>query len=76
ITPAFDVAAGVYDTQTMQNAQAPGFNEVEYSVLADYHLSRRTDVYAGYMFSKFNGINSNVYLSTNYIAAGGIRTLF
>jgi len=24
-------------------------------VLIDYNLSRRTDVYVGYMFSKFNG---------------------
>jgi GBP family porin len=78
VTPALDIAAGVYDTQTIANASAPtsGVNDVEYSVLVDYHLSRRTDVYAGYMFSKFNGVDTNLYLTTNYVAAGGIRTLF
>jgi predicted porin len=76
ITPAFDVALGFYDTQTMQATGVAGGNQLQYSVLADYHLSRRTDVYAGYMFSKFNGAAFNGYESTNYIAAAGLRTAF
>jgi GBP family porin len=76
VTPSFDVAAGFYDTQTMQSANVAGGNQLQYSVLADYHLSRRTDVYAGYMFSKFNGAAFNGDESTNYIAAAGIRTTF
>jgi GBP family porin len=76
ITPAFDIAAGIYDTQTMQTTGVAGGNQLQYSVLADYHLSHRTDVYAGYMFSKFNGAAFNGDEPTNYIAAAGIRTLF
>jgi general bacterial porin, GBP family len=76
ITPQFDVALGVYDTQAMQNASFAGGNQLQYSALADYHLSRRTDVYAGYMFSKFNGAAFNGFESTNYVAAAGMRTTF
>jgi general bacterial porin, GBP family len=60
-TTKFDVAGG---------------NQLEYSVLVDYHLSRRTDVYVGYMFSKFNGAEFTPYERTNYVAAAGIRTIF
>jgi general bacterial porin, GBP family len=76
ITPTFDVAAGFYDTQTMQSTGVAGGNQLQYSLLADYNLSRRTDVYAGYMFSKFNGSAFNGFESTNYIVATGIRTAF
>jgi GBP family porin len=76
ITPRFDVAAGFYDTQTMQSENVFGGNQLQYSVLADYHLSARTDVYAGYMFSKFNGAAFVGAEPTNYIVATGIRTLF
>jgi len=76
ITPAFDVAAAFYDTQTMQSAKVAGGNQLQYSLLADYQLSHRTDIYAGYMFSKFNGSAFNGFESTNYIVATGIRTLF
>lgn len=75
-TPQFDVALGFYDTQTMQATGVAGGNQLQYSLVADYRLSRRTDVYAGYMFSKFNGSAFNGYESTNYIAAAGIRTMF
>jgi len=53
-----------------------GGNQWQYSLVADYRLSHRTDVYAGYMFSKFNGAAFNGFESTNYVAAAGIRTLF
>lgn len=76
ITPTFDVAAGFYDTQTVQSASVAGGNQLQYSLLADYHLSQRTDVYAGYMFSKFNGAAFNGFESDNYIVATGIRTVF
>jgi general bacterial porin, GBP family len=76
VTPQFDVAAGFYDTQTMQSTGVAGGNQLQYSVLADYRLSRRTDVYAGYMFSKYNGAAFLGYEPTNYIVATGIRTTF
>ncbi|MFC0400696.1 porin [Paraburkholderia rhizosphaerae] len=75
-TPSFDVAAGIYDTQTEQSQGVAGGNQWQYSVLADYHFTRRTDVYAGYMFSKFNGAAFNGFQSTNYILATGLRTIF
>ncbi|MEA3130406.1 MAG: hypothetical protein QOF46_2201, partial [Paraburkholderia sp.] len=53
-----------------------GGNQLEYSVLLDYNISKRTDVYAGYMFSKFNGSEFAGYEPTNYVAAAGIRTFF
>jgi GBP family porin len=76
LTSHLDIAAGVYDTQTMQSADVAGGNQLQYSVLADYRLSRRTDLYAGYMFSKFNGAAFNGDEPTNYVAATGIRTTF
>jgi GBP family porin len=76
LTPQLDFALGFYDTQAMQNANLAGGNQLQYSALADYHLSRRTDVYAGYMFSKFNGAEFNGFESTNYVAAAGLRTTF
>jgi predicted porin len=75
-TQSFDVAAGIYDTQTKQSQGVAGGNQWQYSVLADYHFTRRTDVYAGYLFSKFNGAAFNGFQSTNYLLATGIRTLF
>ncbi len=75
-TPHFDLAAGVYDTQTVQSQGVAGGNQLQYSLLADYRLSQRTDVYAGYMFSKFNGAAFNGFESTNYILATGMRTVF
>ncbi|MFL9936438.1 porin [Paraburkholderia sp. RL18-103-BIB-C] len=76
ITPTLDIAAGFSDTQLMQSAHVAGGNQLEYSVLLDYNLSRRTDLYVGYMFSKFNGADFTGYEPTNYIAAAGIRTFF
>lgn len=76
ITPRLDVAVGIYDTQTLQSTGVAGGNEVQYSLLADYALSRRTDVYAGYMFTHFNGAAFAGSESTNYIVATGIRTVF
>ncbi len=75
-TPSFDVGAGVYDTQTMQSTGVAGGNQLQYSILADYNLSRRTDVYAGFMFSKFRGAAFVGSEPTNYIIATGVRTLF
>jgi general bacterial porin, GBP family len=76
VTPALDIAAGFYDTQLMQSAHVAGGNQLEYSLLVDYNLSRRTDVYVGYMFSKFNGAEFAGYEPTNYVAAAGVRTTF
>lgn len=75
-SPELDVSLGVYDTQTLQSTGVAGGNQLQYSALADYNISRRTDVYLGYMFSHFNGAAFNGNERTNYILASGIRTLF
>jgi general bacterial porin, GBP family len=76
VTPLLDISAGIYDTQTMQSTAVAGGNQVEYSLVADYNLSKRTDVYLGYMFSHYNGAAFVGSESTNYILASGIRTMF
>jgi GBP family porin len=76
VTRSFDIAAGFYDTQTVQSTGVAGGNQLQYSLLADYRLSSRTDVYAGYMFSKFNGSAFNGFESDNYIVATGVRAAF
>jgi len=44
--------------------------------LGDYNFTRRTDVYAGFMYSKFKGAAFIGSESSNYIVATGIRTMF
>jgi len=90
-TPAFNVAVGFYDiapkassdvsyaptTGKVAVGQANG-NIYEYSVLADYHFTKRTDVYAGLLYSQYKGDNfsSLLYNTSNYIYAVGLRTKF
>jgi len=79
-TPAFNLAAGFYDLNAKQSddlGQKNG-NIYEYSLLADYHFSKRTDTYAGVMYSQYKGDQypSATYNNSNYIFAVGIRTKF
>lgn len=55
-----------------------GGNIYEYSVLADYHFSKRTDVYGGVMYSQYKGdaFSSLAYNTKNTIVAFGLRTKF
>jgi len=57
--------------------QASG-NIYEYSLLADYRFSKRTDVYAGMMYTEYKGDNysSLLYNSKNSIYAVGVRHRF
>lgn len=79
-TPAFNLALGFYDLNPKQSddsAQLDG-NIYEYSILADYHFSKRTDAYFGVMYSQYKGDQypSSVYNTNNYIYAIGMRTKF
>jgi predicted porin len=93
-TPAFNLAVGFYDIAPQQSndyasttstagvtsvsaGQGNG-NIYEYSLLADYHFSKRTDAYFGLMYSQYKGDQypSDVYNSSNYIYAVGMRTKF
>ncbi|WP_158602022.1 porin [Pararobbsia silviterrae] len=76
ITPVLDVSIGFYDTQTLQSTGVASGNQLQYSALADYNLSKRTDVYLGYMFSHYNGDAFIGDERANYILATGIRTAF
>lgn len=91
ITPALNLAVGFYDQNPKQSddyvasatsslpktGQANG-NIYSYSALLDYHFSKRSDVYAGVMYSQYKGDDypSSVYNSSNYITAVGIRHKF
>jgi predicted porin len=91
ITPALNLALGFYDQNakrsddyvanatnpTPKTGQADG-NIYSYSALLDYHFSKRSDVYAGVMYSQYKGDqwSSAVYNDSNYIAAVGIRHKF
>lgn len=64
-------------TGVAYSTQADG-NIYAYSLLADYHFTKRTDVYAGLMYTQLKGDNysSLVYNANNYIYAVGMRTKF
>jgi len=79
-TPAFNLAVGFYDIAPKKSddaAQLDG-NIYEYSLLADYHFSKRTDAYFGLMYSQYKGDQypSAEYNTSNYIYAVGLRTKF
>ncbi|PRC93658.1 porin [Solimicrobium silvestre] len=59
-------------------ATQPSGNIYEYSLLADYHFTKRTDVYAGVLYSQYKGdaYSSLIYNTSNYIYAVGLRTKF
>jgi hypothetical protein len=48
-------AAGVRHSDRQSTGVAGG-NQLQYSVLTDYSLSHRTNLYAGFMFSKFSDV--------------------
>ena len=83
-TPALNLALGFYDQDPQQSAdkkQLSG-NIYSYSALLDYHFSRRTDVYAGLMYSQYKGANYSAPFvaggdnTSNYVTGFGIRTKF
>jgi len=79
-TPQLNLALGFYDQNPKQSddlKQLSG-NIYSYSALLDYHFSKRSDVYAGLMYSSYKGDNypSATYNTSNYITAIGIRHKF
>lgn len=86
-TPAFNLGVGFYDispkassatTTTPAVAGQLAGNIYAYSLLADYHFTKRTDLYAGLMYSQAKGdqFPSTAYNTSNYIYAVGMRTKF
>jgi len=79
-TPKFNLSAGIYDVKykaSSDNGQLAG-DIYSYSALADYHFTKRTDVYAGLMLSKYKGdkFPSTTTNSSNAIYGFGMRTKF
>jgi len=80
-TPKFNLSAGIYDVKykaSSDNAQLAG-DIYSYSTLADYHFTKRTDVYAGLMLSKYKGDKfapTTGINSSNAIYGIGMRTKF
>jgi predicted porin len=90
VTHNLNVAVGVYNLVNQAFTKSDGTtvgslkgNEFAYSFLADYHFTKRTDVYAGLMYVTFdNGALSTTVgynggnNTSNYIAAVGMRHKF
>ena len=79
-TPAFNLAAGFYDQHAEAFGTTPSGDIRSYSLLADYHLSKRSDVYTGFMYSTFTSADAGgLYVGNNpnnYIVAFGVRHKF
>ncbi|HEX7641476.1 MAG TPA: porin [Burkholderiaceae bacterium] len=81
-TPQLNLALGFYDVQPKQSDDSKQLNgnAYYYSALLDYSFTKRTDVYAGFMYDQFKGANFSApfaaYNTTNYITAVGMRTRF
>ncbi len=84
MTQKFNVSAGYFYLSqndfsggaATPSAKSSG-NSKFYSLLLDYHFSRKFDAYAGYMDNKMSGGLSFGYLNdSNSIAAVGMRYSF
>jgi predicted porin len=94
-TPNFNLAVGYYDIGYEQSVNGCGSSSTTnqcngdlkyYSVLADYKLSKRTDVYAGAMLQTISGAqftypnvsisSTNQYYTNNAVYGVGIRHRF
>lgn len=79
-TPALNLAVGFYDQNPKASSDRKQLNGniYSYSALLDYHFSKRTDAYGGWLYSSYKGDQypSATYNTSNYVAAIGIRTKF
>jgi predicted porin len=79
-TPKFNLALGFYDVNPKASSDSKQLNGnvYYYSALLDYHFSKRSDIYAGLMYSSLKGDQypSSTFNTSNYISAVGIRTRF
>jgi general bacterial porin, GBP family len=79
-TPALNLAVGFYDQNPKKSDDSKQLdgNIYSYSALLDYHFSKRSDIYAGVMYSQYKGDNypSATFNTSNYITAVGIRHKF
>ncbi|MCX6178824.1 MAG: porin [Chlorobiales bacterium] len=76
----FNLAAGIYDIcpqKSDDNGQKSG-GQLYLSLLADYHITKTLDTYAGLMYASFSGSQypETTYYQTNCISAVGLRYKF
>jgi predicted porin len=79
LTANLNLAAGFYDIGYEQASSGQKNGDLRYySLLADYKLSKRTDVYAGAMFQNVSGdqFSNSTYYMNNAVYGLGIRHKF
>jgi predicted porin len=77
VSPAFNVAAGIYDIHYNAYTGKSAGDIFWYSLIGDYKFSKRTDMYGGLVLIDYNGdkYSSAVYRS-NSLGMVGIRHKF
>ena len=80
-SPKFNLAAGIYDVRQEASADLGQKSNglLFLSLLADYHLTKSFDTYAGLMYASYTGDtygNSAAYYPSNTITAVGMRYKF
>ena len=78
LTEAFSLDAGYYDVDNGGNSHNDQYTIRQISLMPDYHLSKRFDVYAGLMFTHYSGSYVNQFapiaLATDNVLYGiGLR---
>jgi predicted porin len=87
VSKAFSTTVAFYDVQqndysagactTGSNIASCSGSSKFYSILADYKLSRRTDLYAGYMYNRVDGgLGSGFLQNGNALLGAGIKHTF
>jgi GBP family porin len=81
-TPALNLSVGFYDQRARASddlKQLDG-NIYSYAALLDYHFSKRTDAYTGFLYSQYKGANYSAPFAAdnnnNSVVALGFRTKF
>ncbi len=80
-SPKFNLAAGIYDVRQEKSADSKQLSNglLFLSLLADYHVTKSFDTYAGLMYASYSGdkygVSANYYPS-NTITAVGVRYKF
>ena len=80
LTEKLNLAIGLYDVSLQQSddlAQKSG-DQRYLSLLADYHLTKALDTYAGLMYASFSGNQypAATYYQSNLVSAVGVRFKF
>ena len=81
-TPTLNLSVGFYDhnPKASNDLKQLDGNIYSYAALLDYHLSKRTDVYTGFLYSQYKGAEYSAPFAAdntnNSVFAVGLRTKF